>query len=180
MTTDRAAQLGKILAELHLAANSFESEHHRYRLDLDYIVHEPLKLIEKQKKAGDKNPGYDELLNSLHPIEDLIDKVESLDISGDEFGIIHADLHPGNMHLEGDQFKIFDFDHCAFGWRAYDLCTSYILPESLRDQLLAGYESVRPLSEGERECIPMFAKLRRLWDIGDYLAMDPVTTQNGG
>ncbi len=84
--------------------------------------------------------------------------------------IIHGDLHSGNIRFEGDQVTFFDFDHCAYGWRAYDVGPMSFLPEAKFEKIMEGYESVRPLSEGERASLPVFAKLRRLWDIGDMLA----------
>ena len=47
-----------------------------------------------------------------------------------------------------------------------------VLPEPQRDAFLQGYETLRPLSQGERDCLPIFLKLRMLWDAGDILATE--------
>ena len=40
------------------------------------------------------------------------------------YGLIHADLHVGNiLYHPDDGFCILDFDQCALGWRAYDVAT---------------------------------------------------------
>ena len=67
---------------------------------------------------------------------------------------------------------LFDFDHGGFGWRAYDLavCMGSGGPEH-REPRIAGYESVRPLTDQERELLPAFRKLNAVWDLGDVLAM---------
>jgi len=180
---ERCFNVGKATAEIHLAANKFQSAHSRYRLNRQYLVDEPLRIINQQKDEATRtiSKGHikeiDEMISSLQPIEELLDTINSLDVSGDEFGIIHSDLHPGNIHFNGDQPTIFDFDHCAYGWRAYDLCVSESMPDLQKQELLKGYESVRPLTKGERDCIPVFATLRKLWDIGDSLAIDRIVAE---
>ena len=183
ITPEQSFQLGKTTARLHLAANSFKSNHKRYHLDLKYIVDEPLKLIAQQEDGSlrvftqQQYERIQEVLATLQPVEDLVAAVKALEARGDEFGIIHADLHTGNVHFQGDQVTFFDFDHCAYGWRAYDLAPSSFLPEPKYEKFIEGYESIRPLSKGERESLPAFAKLRILWDIGDTIATDYIRAE---
>ncbi len=172
LTTAQRLELGKTVATFHLTANSFHSEHRRYHLNLKYLVEEPLRLIAQQD-----NDKIQEILASLQPISALVDAVKSLTTDGDEYGIIHGDLHAGNMHFQGNQVTLFGFDHCAYGWRAYDLATIFYLPEAQQKAFFRGYEAVRPLTEGERDCLPVFAKLRTLWDIGDILATEALRAE---
>jgi len=180
---ERCYLVGKATAELHLAANSFQSEHSRYHLDRKYLVDEPLRILAQQSDESSRTVSkhefeeIEEMVSSMQPIEELIDAISSLDVSSDQFGIIHSDLHPGNIHFSGNQPTFFDFDHCAYGWRAYELVMTETMPESQKAEFMKGYESVRPLSQGEKDCIPIFAKLRKLWDIGDSLAIDPVKAE---
>jgi len=180
---ERCFLVGKATAQLHLAANSFNSEHSRYRLDRKYLVDEPLRIVAQQSDESLRTVSEQEveniekMISEMQPIEELIDIINSLDISGDQFGIIHSDLHPGNIHFDGNQPTFFDFDHCAYGWRAYELVMTETMPDEQKAELFKGYESVRPLSKDERDCIPVFAKLRKLWDIGDSLAIDRVLAE---
>jgi Ser/Thr protein kinase RdoA (MazF antagonist) len=72
-------------------------------------------------------------------------------------------------------FLLFDFDHCGFGWRAYDLAPFYqnsAAPDEERRKwaaFLSGYEEVRKLSTSERDSLPVFKACRALWDVGDWL-----------
>lgn len=68
-----------------------------------------------------------------------------------DVGLIHADLHLGNVVLAGSSVKLIDFDDCGFGARLYDLAVAvwemrdepaYL---ACRDALLAGYRSVRDI-----------------------------------
>lgn len=172
-------QLGKTMAQIHLAANSFNTPLKRYRLDQTYLIDEPLKLIEARTKTSGENANTDErlmrakhIVEKLQPLNHYIDSLNNINVENDEFGIIHADLHMGNVHFLGNNPKVFDFDHCAYGWRAYDLAIAYYLPTAIRDAMIEGYESVRPLSDSERTSLPDFANLRNLWDIGDIMATE--------
>src|SRR5271154_671527 len=40
------------------------------------------------------------------------------------FGMIHADLHDGNLLSDGERLTVIDFDDCAFGWFAYDIAVA--------------------------------------------------------
>jgi Ser/Thr protein kinase RdoA (MazF antagonist) len=67
------------------------------------------------------------------------------------WGLIHADLHPGNLLFQGEQVGAIDFDDCGWGCFLYDLAV--ILSElrhrpayaQLRQALLRGYRQVRDL-----------------------------------
>ncbi len=167
ITVEESLEIGKTIAAFHLAANDFSSNYERYHLNLRYLVDEPLRLLEK-----DNSDQAQELLASLPSIPDLVNAVKSLSVEKDEYGIIHGDLHPGNMHFQGDHVTLFDFDHCRYGWRAYDLVPFYHAPDALQKAFFQGYESLRPLTKGERDCLPILAKLRMLWDAGDMLATE--------
>ncbi len=179
ITIKQSHQFGKTMAELHLAANSFSTKHQRYKLDLKYLVDEPLRLISEGAGKNGENPRFDEevrrgeqVIEKLQPIDRIIDAINRIGSDNNEFGIIHADLHNGNVHFHGNNLTLFDFDHCAYGWRAYDLAISSFFPELERKSMIEGYESVRPLSTEERESMEHFGNLRNLWNIGDVLATE--------
>lgn len=78
-------------------------------------------------------------------------------------GIIHGDLYPDNViGREGEVLALLDFEEICIESLAMDLVTTYVgfgwkdglpVPE-LWDALLAGYESVRPLTDAERGALP--------------------------
>ena len=173
VTVKQGHQMGVVLANLHLAADSFATEYERYKLDLKYLVDEPLRLISEGEKRAEPDEGIKRgryIIEKLEPLEPYIERINSIGTGGGRFGIIHADMHLGNIHFRGDELTVFDFDHCAYGWRAYDLAISYGLPKAQRASMLEGYESRRPLSTEERDSLQDLGNLRNLWDIGDVLA----------
>ena len=78
-------------------------------------------------------------------------------------GIIHGDLYPDNViGREGEVLALLDFEEICIESLAMDLATTYVgfgwkdgLPDSeLWDALLAGYESIRPLTDAEHKALP--------------------------
>ena len=70
---------------------------------------------------------------------------------------------------------MFDFDHCGYGWRAYDIAVFLgSMPLEIGAAFLEGYQSLRRLSAAEIAAIPTFVKIRLIWDTGDVLAMVPL------
>ena len=90
------------------------------------------------------------------------------------FGLIHADLHPGNIVIAGDRMGLIDFDDCAFGWHLYDLASALIEYSEeedfagLRWALLDGYRERRVLSADDERLLPTFLLLRGMALIGWY------------
>lgn len=88
------------------------------------------------------------------------------------FGMIHADLHPGNLLVRGDDLAIIDFDDAAFGWRMYDIAVALTHQqaapdfEAVRDAFLMGYREVRDLPETEAAQLPLFLLVRGLVQLG--------------
>jgi len=84
-------------------------------------------------------------------------------------GPIHADLFPDNTFFIGDTFTgAFDFYFACTDFLAYDLAVclnawafdkngeTYNLAKGAA--LIAGYESIRPLSKAERAALPLLAR----------------------
>ena len=162
------------MAAFHLAANDFYSKHARYHLDLNYLVEQPLRMI---KERGTEE--YKKELETIPNLDELIREIKNLSREPDAYGIIHGDLHPGNMHFtEDNAVTFFDFDHCAYGWRAYDFFMVGFMPETHKNAVLQSYESLRPLSKVERQSVEVFSKIRILWDMGDMLAMKPLIEES--
>ena len=88
------------------------------------------------------------------------------------FSLIHADLHPGNVLIDGDHLAVIDFDDAAFGWHLYDFAVALVFYEDhthfagFRDACLRGYAAVRPLPGDVVRLLPMFLLIRRLVQIG--------------
>ncbi|HEX9990195.1 MAG TPA: phosphotransferase [Chloroflexia bacterium] len=95
---------------------------------------------------------------------------EALGKGPDTFGLIHADLHYGNLLFARGTVRAIDFDDCGFGPLLYDpaVMLSEILdwPEypALRAGLLAGYRRIRFLAAEHEAHLDTFIALRRIQD----------------
>ena len=96
-------------------------------------------------------------------------------------GVIHADLFPDNVLMLGDQVTgLIDFYFACNDIIAYDLAVTHVawcfaddnsFRADVSQALIAGYESVRPLSPAERAALPLLAQgaamrfaMSRAWD----------------
>jgi Ser/Thr protein kinase RdoA (MazF antagonist) len=160
--------LGENVARLHLAANHFATKHTRYHLDLDILVDKPMQFIERY--MGEERGDDIKFLAELS--EQLKKHILALTFPADGYGIIHADINEANVHFGADHSVVFfDFDHCGYGWRAFDIAVSLTgEPSENQTAYLQGYQSVRELCQPELEAIPTFVRMRCIWDVGDNLA----------
>ena len=175
ITPDHTAELGRALAELHLAGADFAI---RRANDLSIAAWRP--LLEKSKfRADEISPGLvDELNVELSTLEKNWPDVSS---SGLPRGVIHADPFPDNVffrdgHLTGlidfyfacnDMFA-YDLGICLNAW-CFEPDLSFNITKARR--LLTSYRKVRELSSEELEALPLLARgaamrflLTRLYD----------------
>lgn len=173
LTTEQWREFGSGIARMHLEMDAFHTSHDRYHLDERILVERPLASLAPYAGSGRAAADLTEL-GKLG--QRLTDEIQRLRAIGGAFGIIHADLHRGNTNIDGDgRFVTFDFDHCGFGLRAYDLVALFREPDSPPEEherwtaVLSGYQQVRPLSQSEVAGFPVLAACRAMWDIGDWL-----------
>lgn len=82
------------------------------------------------------------------------------------FGLIHADLHVGNLLFEDGQLNVIDFDDTGWAFWMYDFAAALAYETlreeyaTIRDAMFAGYAEVRPLPPGAETLIAPFIQLR--------------------
>jgi len=90
------------------------------------------------------------------------------------FSLIHADLHPRNVVVDGSHAAVIDFDDAGFGWHQYDLAVALVSYQdgeafaAIRDACIAGYRSVRAITDQDLALLPMFLLIREMAQIGWY------------
>ncbi|MEM7029783.1 MAG: phosphotransferase [Chloroflexota bacterium] len=171
LTDDHVKQVGEIAALIHQTTDPFQSRYHRYHLNTStYLLDKSLQIFARY--LAERNLGD---LAFFTPFANQIrEHVEVLGQTAPVYGLIHADMHGNNIFLDPEAgMTILDFDHCAYGWRAYEFAVWSGNAEVLAT-LLEGYESVRKLSDLERQLIPTFATLHSIWDMGDILYYNPL------
>ncbi len=121
---------------------------------------------------------YSELLPRLTPddrtavvrlIDAAVAHLDGLDLPR---GVCHGDLSLDNLHLDGDRVIFYDLDRAGWGRRAADLTG----PASTEHwpAFLAGYRSVRPLSDAEVGALPWLDAVGGIGDLHFHLVDKPL------
>lgn len=115
----------------------------------------------------------------IQPIwEQTLAEMEALPISAEDYGIVHADIHHLNFHVEDGNIVLFDFDDCEYNWYAYDIASTLFFVTSTADYrdsesgkrmlkkfavpFLRGYRKHARLPASWFGRFPLFLRYRRL------------------
>ncbi len=169
LESNLAIRFGENIADLHKVSNEFKSEHDRYKIDLNYLINEPIEMLQQycSKHKLDN-------LNFFIPYAKyLYSQLQELPVNSESYGIIHGDLNPSNIHLnDNGNITIFDFDHCAYGWRIHDLAVIKLCyAKNTYEAILDGYTSKNSLSKTEKRLIELYAKTLTIRKYKDVLSM---------
>lgn len=114
-----------------------------------------------------------EQLDLLEQAEEAaLEHIADLRPGGEGWGLIHADLRPSNIMIHQDVLTVIDFDDCGWGWLLYDFASAFSFIEhepyvpDLAKEWIAGYRSVRELSETDVKHACALSMLRRLTMLG--------------
>ena len=164
-------QLGRIAARIHNQAVSWEIPEgfQRHAFDADGFMGNapfwgPFWVLPELKAAEREH-----ILNARRAIHRVLSDYGK---EGGTYSLIHADLHPHNLLVNGDQLHVIDFDDSGFGWHQYEIAVAldaYRKPphfEVAHDALIAGYRSERPISDAAIELLPIFLLIRSLALLG--------------
>ena len=168
---DYFARLGRTIAALHNQGEYWAppADFLRHALDRDGLVGEapfwgrfwdsPLLHADERALAGAARA---RIAGRLH----------AMGKDAARFGLIHADLHPGNVLIDGGALSVIDFDDAAFGWHAFDMAVALFYAwarpnfPAIRDAFLAGYGRARRLAPDIEQDLSLFLLLRGLSLIG--------------
>ncbi len=168
---DHCAELGKAMAQLHLASLDFDGARVNSLSLKDWRP-----LFEQSKsQANSVQAGLAE------EIEQELSRLETRWPQGLPQGIIHADLFPNNVFFIGDKLSgiidyyfactdalVYDIAICLNAW-CFEHDGSFNITKARA--MLSAYQAVRPLSKAEFDALPLMARgaslrflLTRLYD----------------
>jgi Ser/Thr protein kinase RdoA (MazF antagonist) len=158
-----AFRLGAFLADIHTASADFKTLHK--------------KTVASEPKLADRLPYLLDMVRDRSADRafleragaEVLTRMSALDPSEVPSGPCHGDLQCANaMLLESGALAVFDFSDCGTDPLAKDISAFYWRndfegrPESVNHAFVDGYDSVRPLSVGEKDAQPLFRLLRHL------------------
>lgn len=173
LTKEQSIKLGELIAALHLTSQKFKSQYSRYHLDTKNLIEAPLKDIEEYTNMF--GLGKLSIFNRCYKI--LIDGLNKLTRTKQTYGIVHGDPNPSNFYFcEKRGFSIFDFDHCAYGYRINDLSVIKLsFPENVYHFVQDGYEHIRPLHDDEKNLIKSYSDILLIKKFKDIFNMLEIT-----
>ena len=168
---DYFAQLGVLTASMHNQASAWRPPpgFRRHALDSDGLMGE----------APHWGPFWEH--RSLSPAERTLllearaqmhESLLQLRRDPAVYSLIHADMHPGNILVDGDRLIVIDFDDAGFGWHQYDIAVVLTYWQSkpnaaeIERSFLRGYRATRPVPDEALAAIPMFRLIRWMASIG--------------
>lgn len=89
-----------------------------------------------------------------------------------DWGLIHSDLRPSNIMVDGGRLTVIDFDDSGFGWYLYDFAAAMTWldhrPDApgLAQAWVAGYRGELPFTAADARRACAFNMLRRLMMLG--------------
>ncbi|GLX68007.1 phosphotransferase enzyme family protein [Paenibacillus glycanilyticus] len=87
----------------------------------------------------------------------VADQLQTYTPHAQNYGIIHADLHNGNIVFCDDLPYAIDFGRCGFGYHIYDIAQAVMgLRPHQRKLFIEGYEKVRQLSNNTISMLECF------------------------
>ncbi|MBX3499474.1 MAG: phosphotransferase [Alphaproteobacteria bacterium] len=178
-TTDAAwqatafEQLGAITASMHNQAAAWQVPQGftRHHLDTDGLM-------------GDRpfwGPFWEHRLLTPAEARLLLDTRDRVRVALARYGrdprtysLIHADMHPRNVLVDGKKLTVIDFDDTGFGWHLYDIAVALIHQQGTAEYpaaeaaFLRGYRRLRVLPDADLALLPMFHLMRGMVQIGWY------------
>lgn len=156
--------LGRIFARLHNRAQTYKLSNPRFKrqewyeydvVDIDRFA-PPEEQLVRERTAR------------------IIERLKQLPRTPDDYGLIHADLHPHNFTFADGRITVFDFDNCEYAWFVKDLAVLifYVARGAERGEredavatffgpFLEGYRELRPCERKWLEVVPDMLALQR-------------------
>ncbi len=171
VVADYFAQLGALTAAMHNQASAWRPPpgFRRHALDGDGLMgmspHWGPFWEHKSLSAAQRRL----LLDTRARMHEWLSRL-ARDPSG--YSLIHSDMHPGNIVVDGDRLTVIDFDDAGFGWHQYDIAVVLTYWQSkpntaaIERAFLKGYRSVRSISDTALAAIPTFRLIRWMASMG--------------
>ncbi len=168
---DAYRRLGELLARIHDHGESWQAPESFTRIAWDEEGYFGRKaLLGWYGDLEILSKGERDLLDRAR--EATAEALGAFGKSPDRYGLIHGDLLPENVFLDGDHLSLIDWDDSGFGWHVDDIATAMLvhldrptLPAAL-GAMVEGYRRRRALPEDHLAMLPFLWMARGLSYVG--------------
>ncbi len=176
MTVSNIAKLGKLMAQLHLHACTYQppAQLSLLRFDRPFPFPEPVVLFDESFVGmfpPERRAIYEK---AIAWAQQSIDRLQA---SGEAMRILHNDLHQWNVRSFRGMLSPIDFEDLMFGWPVQDIATTlYYFPAenfaALREAFQDGYTRHAPWPERHPGEIDSFIAARG-FGLVNFVLNDP-------
>ncbi|MGV8880673.1 MAG: phosphotransferase enzyme family protein [Rhodoglobus sp.] len=165
--SSRIEELGALTAAMHTHSRSWvvPSGFNRVVWNFDVILGESTAWGDWAANRRLTTDGRSTIRAAEAQLRRQIDEYTTL---GGRTGLIHGDLHAGNLFVTSSGLSVIDFDDCGIGWYMWDLACALSpyeaapeVPAMVR-RWLTGYLRHFPLDATDIAAIPAFVLMRRI------------------
>lgn len=161
-------KIGELVGQLHQLTKNKKVQHRKY-WDAKGLAGEPTKFgsllnltqasLQQQKFI---NKARLQLFSKLTAFQKKYPR---------KMGLIHADIHFGNLFQSKGKITLIDFDDCGYGFYVYDLAVILISYQQnfnknkflkYKNELLEGYKKYREWGSADEEILVDLMRARRL------------------
>ena len=146
--------IGVMMANLHIASARLDTSDNFVRPH--WGISSFKEEISKLKRYYPRFLSAESWVLYQKAIDKIIVQMDSMQRDAQNYGLIHADLHSGNVVFNNGYPYPIDFGRCGYGYYLYDMAAALLeLHPKHRWLLVQGYESVSKLEKDyirELEC----------------------------
>ena len=160
LTLEHCRRAGALMAQLHNHSAAWTPPAGFQRPAWDWASFE--SSLSEMEALTDRPPTYLTLTREQVAVfracvARIRETTQILGTDRSEWGLIHADLHPGNLLFHRGEARAIDFSRCGFGHFVYDIaeCCRFIGAERRR-AFAEGYRRFRSLPEQFHELLEAF------------------------
>ncbi|MFB5662603.1 phosphotransferase enzyme family protein [Alteribacillus sp. HJP-4] len=157
---------GKITASMHSVSMDYQPGASRREDWLAEDLHNLPYYLDQQKDKEIISGG-----------KQIVNSINAMPKTKETFGLIHADIHPGNFFYHDGEIHVFDFDDSVYFYYVSDIAIPIYYSvwikhsgssleersrfgEELLYHFLKGYKTILPLDPDFIKKIPLFLRLR--------------------
>lgn len=159
LTKDHSYRIGELMAQIHSVTADQTVDRVTYSA-------KSLTMIPYQKALEHFSTSLEEMQFVKKAGEDIKSLFAKFDSDKLRSGVVHLDMWYDNMNIdESSNVTLFDFDFCGNGWLLLDVAYTVMQIfhtepdkekfEAKLQHFYAGYEKIMPMSQEEKEFLPM-------------------------